>query len=400
LGITGKLGYSGTIFGEGSHWLMSRKWIFIEPQDVWMFRTSKPFTAGQSFVARSTFPPNPQTMQGIIRTHVIEQSGIDWRDFGTRRDESLLDKIGAPATRNGQKATLGNNFAIRGPFVAKDIRTDKERQENKPIRVKMLVPNPQDVMKRKDNDQLALLTPRPADFETDLPFAGWQPLTLADVEGEYEVADGWLDQENLRLYLQGEVPKQLIRQAEVFLYDERVGLAIDYGRRASREHHLYHAEFVRPCNGVGLLVEVDADLLPDAGYINVGGESRSAYYETVDFQPPAFSDKNNLKIVVLTPAYFSDGWQPKNEDWSPWVGPNARLVSIALGRPMLISGWDTARRQPKPLHHYIPVGSVFYFENAQVPSQPFTETIPDKDFEGGEIDAGRLGFGDFTVGTW
>lgn len=387
---------------------MSKKWIFIQPQDVWMFRTSKPFAAGQSFVARSTFPPNPQTMQGIIRTHVIEQSGIDWEAFGSRRDESLLERIGAPATKDKKhKATLGN-FEIRGPFVARDIRTDKAQQDNEPIKVEMLLPTPLDVMLRKESENdLALLMPSPTPpppnirFDTGLPFDYWRPLILPDIQGEYEPAGGWLDEENFQLYLQGKVPQHITKQEEVFLYDERVGLAIDYGRRASRKSHLYHAEFVRPHDGVGLLVEVDADLLPDKGYIGVGGESRSAYYETVDFQLPfSSSHKGNLKIVLLTPAYFSDGWHPANNDWSPWVGPNARLVSMVLGRPALISGWDTVRGQPKPLRHYVPAGSVYFFEDAQVQPQPFTEPIPDNDFEGGEIDAGRLGFGGFAVGIW
>lgn len=369
---------------------MSKKWIFIQPQDVWMFRTSKPFAAGQSFVARSTFPPNPQTMQGIIRTHVIEQSGIDWEAFGSRRDESLLGKLGAPATRSGDQAVLGD-FSIRGPFIAKQT----------PNRLEMLVPTPLDVLKNKENEnQLALLKPSPADFVTLPPFDGWQPLTLVNGQGEYESAGGWLDEENFWLYLQGKVPQHITKQEEVFLYDERVGLAIDYGRRASRDKHLYHADFVRLCDGVGLLVEVDADLLPGKGYIGVGGESRSGYYETVDFQLSSSSHQGKLKIVLLTPAYFSDGWHPANNDWSPWAGPNARLVSMALGRPTLISGWDTVRRQPKPLHHYVPAGSVYFFEGAQVQPQPFTEPIPDSDFENGEIDAGRLGFGGFAVGIW
>lgn len=357
-----------------------------------MFRDSKPFAAGQSFVARSTFPPNPQTMQGIIRTHVIEQSGIDWEAFGSRRDESLLRKIGAPATRNGHQAVLGD-FSIRGPFVAKRTGT----------KVKILVPTPLDVMKNKDNeDNLALLKPSPADFVTLPPFDGWQPLSLVNAQGEYESAGGWLGEINFQRYLEGKTPKRIVKQEAVFMYDERVGLAIDYGRRASLEKHLYHADFVRPCDGVGLLVEVDAELLPDDGYIGIGGESRSGYYETVDFQLPSSSHKGNLKIVLLTPAYFSDGWHPANNDWSPWVGSDARLVSMALGRPTLISGWDTVRGQPKPLHHYIPVGSVFYFENAQVPTNPppFTEPIPDSDFENGEVNAGRLGFGGFAVGIW
>lgn len=371
---------------------MSKKWIFIQPQDVWMFRTSKPFAAGESFVARSSFPPNPQTMQGIIRTHVIEQSGVDWAAFGNRRDESLLEEIGAPATRQGHKASLGK-LALRGPLVG------YQHGEG----VSLLVPTPQDVMKAKaDNAQIALLSPSAADFETDAPFSGWQPLGLADTQREYETAGGWLEEAEFERYLQGEVPQRVIDNESIFQTDERTGLAIDYSQRTARDKHLYHAEFVRPRAGVGLLVEIDAALLADSGYIGVGGESRTAYYETVNFQAPMPNPnaQGRLKIVLLTPAYFAQGWHPAESDWSPWLGDGARLVSMALGRPTLISGWDTVNRRPKPLHHYVPAGSVFYFENAQVPQQPFTEPIPDESFEGGLLDAGRLGFGGFAVGIW
>lgn len=368
---------------------MSRKWIFIQPQDVWMFRDSKPFAAGQSFVARSGFPPNPQTVQGIIRTHVIEQSGVDWGDFGNRRDESLMNRIGAPATREGHLAVLGD-FAIRGPFVGR--RTGNG--------IELLVPTPLDVMRNKENaDQFAILKPSPADFDTQTPFEGWQPLALSE-KGEYDLAGGWLDEENFMRYLEGHAPQQVLGSEKVFLYDERVGLAIDYGRRASREQHLYHAEFVSPREEVGLLVEVAADLLPNRGYIGSGGESRSAYYETVDFQWPVPSKVGRLKIVVMTAAYFSAGWQPYQGDWSLWVGQDARLVSMAVGRPTLISGWDTVRKQPKALHHYVPVGSVYYFDNAHMLQSAFTEPIPDHDFEHGVIDAARFGFGGFAVGSW
>jgi len=54
---------------------MSEQWIFIKAHDVWMFRDSKPFTAGESFFARSMFPPQPGTTQGLIRSFHYEHTG-------------------------------------------------------------------------------------------------------------------------------------------------------------------------------------------------------------------------------------------------------------------------------------------------------------------------------------
>ncbi|MEP7288877.1 MAG: type III-B CRISPR module-associated Cmr3 family protein, partial [Chloroflexota bacterium] len=135
--------------------------------------------------------------------------------------------------------------------------------------------------------------------------------------------------------------------------------------------------------------------LAKEGLLTLGGESRCATYETVEYQAPAEVAKGQrLKIVLLTPAYFANGWWPANFDWSRWVGPAAQWVSVALGKPLPISGWDIVRREPKALYHYVPAGSVFYFENASIPTVPFTET-PDA-----ALPAAQMGFGRIAVGTW
>lgn len=368
---------------------MSSQWIFIEAHDVWMFRDAKPFTAGEGFIARSTFPPFPQTVQGAIRSLVIEQSGISHADFRTRADETLLRKIGAPSIAKMDNATLGD-FWMRGPYVA-------HRNDG---RVELLVPTPLDVMRLKDDPDApaVLLQPQPPNFVCNMPFEGWQMLVPPD-EAEYEPAGGWLRQADFERYLNGQPPKQVMTSSDIYELDGRVGLALDYTRRAHRESMFYSIEFARPQRDIGLLVEIPTGLLEPSGFITLGGESRMGYYETVNFDLPANTYEGNIKVVLLTPAYFSDGWQPQNGDWSQWVG-NGKLVSMALGRPDLISGWDVVRNQAKPLYHYVPAGSVYYFENATMPTIPFTEAVPDDSFESNELDAGRIGFGAFAVGTW
>lgn len=372
---------------------MKTEWIFIEAHDVWMFRDAKPFTAGEGFIARSTFPPYPQTVQGAIRSLVIEQSGISHADFRSRADEMLLGKIGAPATTKAGNATLGN-FWMKGPYVA------CRRGE----KIRLLVPTPLDVIRRKDNPDgpFVLLRPQPPDFACNVPFDGWQMLVPPDTK-EYEPAGGWLRQADFERYLNGQPPKSkhVVKTSDIYELDGRVGLALDYTRRTHRESMFYNIEFARPQRDIGLLVEVPEGLLVESsGFITLGGESRMGRYETVDFALPTNTHKGKIKMVLLTPAYFSGGWQPENGNWSRWVGHEGQLVSMALGRPDLISGWDVVRNQPKPLYHYVPAGSVYYFENATTPTMPFTETVPDASFEGNKLDAGRVGFGAFAVGTW
>ncbi len=381
-----------------------KQWYFIEPQDVLMFRTAKPFAAGQSFVARSMFPPNPQTMQGALRACVIEHSAVAWDVFRRRLDEDravvqeLQAQIGVPATYQGDEASLGS-FTMQGPFVAYCPTGTNQ--------VRRLIRIPLDVLRHKDDLQrYAILSPQELDFDTDM-FDNWRPLGLNTPAEGFEQAAGWLDDAGFNAYLNGDLlnyldefsnkgePLPILESSQVFMYDERVGLALDLSRRGAAEGMLYHAEFARPAPGIGLLVALPSGMLPaEVGTLNLGGEARTAHYRAVDYQPTSPQIQGNLKVVLLTPAYFEGGWQPANGDWSPWVGENATLVSMAIGRPNLISGWDAAKREPKPLYHYLPAGSVFYFENATAPTIPFTDT------PNGDLDNGKLGFGAVAVGTW
>jgi CRISPR-associated protein Cmr3 len=380
---------------------MNHDWLFIQPEDVWMFRDSKPFAAQQSFVARSMFPPTPQTMQGIIRSHVLEQAQADWAAYARGEvDKALKQKIGVPAHDN-QPASFGE-LNLVGPFVA--------RQKEPNGKVERLVPAPLDLVTSKEGGNMALLMPphsRPA-FLTEPPFEGWMPLVAPDNMPSLKEADGWLDEEGLATYLGGGIPQRIeekdkpsrgiLKNKEVFEHEPRVGLALEKGKRVARDRHLYHAHFVRPQAGIGLLVGVNSGFVKDAkGVIGIGGESRFGSYQVMkDFSIPQtkLKDNSRLKVVLLTPTYFKNGWGPENNDWSRWVGAAGKLVSMAIGKPKLISGWDVAKREPKPLYHFVPAGSVYLFENATWQEKAFTET-PD-----GELDYSAMGFGGCALGQW
>lgn len=355
-------------------------WYFIEPVDMWMFRDSKPFAAGQAFSARSQFPPTPQTMQGVVRSNYLEAQNVDWRAYGQGRIET---SVGTPSS-------LGS-FTQFGPLVGRRMIGAAGK-----TRIQLLIPAPLDVVHSKTDKALPpqLLAPSAANFRTAAPFDGWRPLAAPSSAGEdLEQASGWMDQSDIERYIGGKAPSTLIKSSGIFAHEERVGLAMDHGRRTHRDQHLYHAQFVRPCPGVGLLVKLNGPYLDGQSIINIGGESRSGYCSQAALEWPGQPTSGNLRVVLLTPAFFSGGWQPANGDWSPWVG-GGELVSTAIGRPQPISGWDVARNRPKPLNQYVPAGSVYYFKNAAWTGNPFTET-PD-----GMLDHGAIGFGGALTANW
>lgn len=364
---------------------MSR-WFFIEANDVLMFRDSRPFQAGQHFTARSTFPPNPRTMQGIVRTHILETQGVDLAAYGAgRAPQPVLDVVGTPER-------LGT-LRLDGPFVARWQNGGVERLFRVPL----------DVLQPKGSDGARTpVTLRPggrAGFETEAPFEGWQPLAVPQGDTGYEEVSGWLTEDSFKAYLRGDPITEVIDDGEVFMREVHVGLGIDYSRRGAQEGRFYHAEFVRlvkrPEWTTGLLVGIDHDggLFPERGAMIIGGESRPVTYEEVSVAPLPAPGAGRIRVVLLTPAYFGEGWRPRSGEWAPWVG-GGRLVSVALGKPERISGWNLARGAPRPLRHFVPAGSVYYFEGASWQGQPFTEA-PDDD-----PDYAAMGFGAVAIGAW
>lgn len=336
------------------------QWIFIRAQDVWRFRDSKPFSAGQNYFARTIFPPHPTTMQGAIRTYYLHTQ------------EKLL----------GSATDMGG-LQITGPFLAKKAGDN----------IRRYLPMPLDVLQEKHAKNLVILRPeRDASFITSAP-DGWHPLVVRE-EGEYDDADGWLSERAFKAYLEDREPDLKVTRADK-LYDleDRIGLGMDHRRRANEEGLFYRAQFVRPCPDVGLLLHINMPIFQSqTGTIHIGGESRVGTYEVVDYAPPVFSVKpGNIKIVLLTPAYLRGGWKP-GTDWQSWLG--AEFVSAAIGKPVAVSGWDVANNAPKPLRHFLPAGSVFYFKNATLPASPFSE------YFAGEADFGAMGYGTFAAGNW
>jgi CRISPR-associated protein Cmr3 len=388
---------------------MTGQWIFIQAHDVWMFRDNKPFAAGANFVARSQFPPNPRTMQGIIRTHYLESQGVNWRKYAAgTADPKLYEMVGYPLIEGKfDKPSLGQ-LQIVGPFVA------YKKEENKQIHIERLFPAPLDLRYDKQDKQYISLQVMPqTGLHTEVEDCpNWQPLMTPTSEPErYSTVSDWLTQTQFVAYLKQQEFTDVPRQ-EIFEPEERIGLGLDYGRRAAAESLLYHAQFVRPKDDIGLLMYLNQPLFNGSGILGMGGEGRSGHYEVLKnftssatpYLPEGLDiSARRIKIVLLTPAYFTDGWQPQNGNWSPWVGKAGQLVSAAIDKPLLISGWDIALKRPRPLRHFVPVGSVYYFENVeQLPNKPFTETptAPPEHPKDSESPFEAMGFGNYAIGIW
>jgi CRISPR-associated protein Cmr3 len=363
--------------------------LFVEPNDVLLFRDGKPFSAGEDHRAKSIFPPTPFTVQGMIRAKVLFDSGISPADYANQAPSasSLIQQIGKPGADYGR-------LRIRGPFVV------KRREDGTLVRY---FPLPADVVEM--DGKPVLLKPLPKHpFRSNAPLGSllWHR-TDKPLKEERE----WLNEENWRRYLNGE-EFSITEESELLVREPRLGIALNYSRRSTQEGMLYQAEFLRLREGVGFLVQVDGipRFNPGKGFLQLGGEARAVRYEVLEQLLPPLPIPDPLpsrfKVILLTPAWFSEGWQPRNGDWKPFFSGDVQLVAGALRRAQAIGGAfvDDRRRQQnfqKVMRRFVPAGSVFFFESkgqARWNKKSFTETPPR------EGNFGQIGFGCVTITGW
>jgi CRISPR-associated protein Cmr3 len=361
--------------------------IFIEPDDVWLFRDGRPFAAGEDHIARSFFPPTPQTMQGAIRSARLAQSG---EPFNYRQwPDHLKDEIGQP-----------NNFGalrLAGPLLAR-------REEDGAV--VPFFPHPQDVVKLKDGWR-TLAPQQGRHFQSDW-LKGLQPLWPSQ-EGEPEKFEpGWLSKAELANYL-SDKDFSVTKTRCLFDRERRFSVEIEGPGKRSREGHLFAVEFIRLPRDVGLLVEVDGVMLASAGLLQLGGEARAARYREVEASlqltqegrtgAPA-NGKTRFKLYLAAPAIFHQGWLPgwigRHDLSGAWNGLHVRLVSAAVGKAQPVGGRDIAHGSQRSIRRAVPAGSVYFFE-AEASADAVMKAFDGKCVS--DVDA-QIGFGLCYAGGW
>jgi CRISPR-associated protein Cmr3 len=329
------------------------KTIFLRPVDVWMFRDGRPFDAGSGHRAESLFPPYPSVIQGAIRTFRMIHENIP--------QEKVAEILG---TAHDYK-----KLEVRGPFIAK-------LENGKAIRY---YPQPADAIIEDDSMlKPALLT----DLKTiqdkvrvssSMPYLiGYENMlekakkgTSAGKKQEHKQKELlWISETEFEKYKLGS-SATATPESKLFVREDRFGIGINNDSRVVKEGMLYEAQFIRPCKDVGLLIEVGGkgyENFPENGVMQLGGESRSAWFEKVEADPlpSPKKGKNGYKVYFATPAYFENGWRT---DWNKAFGKADALKAAAIGRYESIGGFDRASKDNhKPAFRYVPAGSVYYFE--------------------------------------
>lgn len=335
--------------------------IFIEPNDVLMFRDGKPFSGGDDHYARGAFPPSPATFYGALRSKILSEKYPQYESFKDGNiPEGVKKEIGTPSEHGS--LTLNNFLLAR--------RIDGA--------IHPIFPVPEDVVKIKGNDEKNVFLLKPEEslnnkIICNFPFASLTPLWLK-TESPIEEVNGFLSLQAMSAYLCGNVPDEIMKSEHLYKKDERVGIKKDRTRKAAATGALYSVEYFRFAKDIGFAVELGgAEKFPPEGLLRLGGDHRSAFYQESSFILPdkekvknKIKDTGQFKIVFLTPAIFEKGWMPDWIDAGSGIGTlnniTLKLISAALGKPVHIGGFDLVKKAPKDMKKAVSAGSVFYFQ--------------------------------------
>lgn len=349
-------------------------WI-MEPRDPLLVRDGRPFGSNPGARATSLPFPFPSTIAGGFRS----RNGVD--EEGTFRftseDKAELQRL--------------KNIRIRGPLLVQlaadsgDISPDQ-----------WLLPAPHDALflsVQKENEvaerfeQLVPLT-FPPEAGTDLDQRGLWFVGLQDANEQakprqevpaywyWESFKTWLSNPD---FLVNQLNQQKLSLCKLGLHhltrDQRTHVSIEASSATAKDGMLFETsglEFTARGPDKSLLrlaLAITAEEEIREGLAGFGGERRLVAWRKSAAQFPAcpeglaedIADKGACRIILLTPACFQQGYRPT------WLqaeaashGVQIEVKAIAVKRPLVVSGWDLAERQPKPSRRLAPAGTVLF----------------------------------------
>jgi len=348
---------------------MSVEYRFLEPLDVLFLRGNKLFGDPGSH-GEALIPPWPSVAAGAIRSRMLAEDRIDGQPID----------LAAFAKSEVEHPTLGTP-AVPGSFRVTAFQLARRLADG---RVEALYPMPADLVVSESANgaaSICALTPTPLPAGEGLQSSAPLPLlpVLAESERSKPAAGYWLTQAGWAKYLAGVSPQSndLVKSSALWQIDPRVGVGLDSDTRRAADGRLFTVQAVAMQSGIGFLAAVSGAMPPAAGSVRLGGDGRAAAIQRADPTLPvadsaALAQARRCRLVLSTPGIFPLGWLPtgfsQQADGSYRLdlhGVSARLVCAAVPRAEVVSGWDLARKEPKPAQRAAPTGSVYWLDDME-----------------------------------
>ena len=353
--------------------------LFIDPIDTLFLRGNRLFGDPGSF-GDALVPPWPSVAAGALRSALLVHHGHDTVRFG-RGEVSDDPVLGTPArpgsflitrfqlARRAANGTVEPLYGLPADLSVTRHAAGNGRGEGREIR--SITPYaPTGVRASAATASLALLT---------------EPRRSKPVSGLWLAAEGW------RQYLDSHKVGQahLVPSTDLWRLDTRIGIALDPLKRRASDGALFTSQGVVfrkrehdrndgvPDTGVGwnvgFLAGVSGAALPEALTLRFGGDGRTAEATRVDVHTPdtdydGIAAARRCRLILTTPGLFQGGWKPTGvtgdgrDLYFDLHGVRARVVCAAVPRCQVVSGFDLAKRRPKPAHRVAPAGSVYWLD--------------------------------------
>jgi CRISPR-associated protein Cmr3 len=382
--------------------------IFIEPTEPLLFRTGRPFNAGENNFAETIFPPTPETLQGALRAMIAVQWGKAQGDKARTINEIFNES--AIVRLIGRRIGDGNTY---GRFRITGLTLGYRDKETK--KVQRLFPAPTHIIQAtvKDGDGKTSvkvrLIPKPVSQEISNHPPGkkllFPELGGKETAGKSEALEGWLTARGLQRTLSKTgLPDDadVVPAHKIYERESRLGIGMDNATKTTEEGYLYQVQMIRMQSHHGFVVDIqlgeeqygDSEMphpeqhteglgtppelaFVKKGWLTLGGEQRAAHFEVLE--PESIAEEQGISqttsgrvLYFATPAYFKNGWLPATPDFLP-----AEPITAAINRFQPIGGWllnlGNAGGVSKITHRCIPAGSVYFFDRPVPVTHPLSE---------------------------
>jgi CRISPR-associated protein Cmr3 len=352
--------------------------VAFKPLDTFFFRDGKPFDMGEDNWAEGQFIPFPSVFYGAIRSAYFAANTNEIVSIGKQSDPTA-------------------SFQITGVFLAKSGN--------------LFIPTPLDLVREKDNPEGRLFPVSLINKNETQCYSGYPydliPYNERDVVSMPEsfISLDVLNRSRIKFY-----------ELDYFAQNEpKIGVGLDRSTRAGKKGKLFRVGLTRFQNKYNYK-EKETDeayfvvsyqgLAPfQAKLVKLGAEGKMARMEST---PPIsllqLTDEAKqskfFKVLLLTPAIFSNGSLPQLEKLLPDIEIKPRVSFV--GKPKAIGGWDMLNNKPKEMSKAVPAGSVYYYEIAS------KHTLSDVlntlsrviSISEGSEEQNKSGFGLYTLASW
>ena len=356
--------------------------LFIDPVDTLFLRGNKLFGDPGSF-GDALVPPWPSVAAGALRSALLAHRGYDPSRFA--RGEIADD------TELGTPERPGSFLITRFQMARREPEPDGTVEPLYGLPADLSVTRGAVRTGRDEDCEVRRIRPHELSKGIQASAATRSLAVLAEPRRGKPLSGHWLTAGGWRQYLDGGKIDQthLVPSNDLWGLDTRIGIALDPRKRRAADGALFTSQGIvfrkrehdrnggaseaGPGWNVGFLAGVSGATLPDPIMLRFGGDGRTAVAKRVDATAPevdyaGIAAAGRCRLILTTPGLFEGGWRPTGVTGAgrdlriDLHGVRARIVCAAAPRSEVISGFDLARRRPKPAERVAPAGSVYWLD--------------------------------------